>query len=255
MTGSQKEIWVRHTAGVTADRLIEMTRSPCQFQAEYAAWFNNLPSPPESNGKLCVCEVGCEFGVTSLLLSSDQYERHCLEFNRDAIKLLEAAAALLGQKVVLHEDDMFHMSIDSGTFDIVFNNGVLEHYVFDERVAALTELRRVLKPGGRIFIGVPNHQSIPYRIAYLLRTAFRRWPYPREYPISDLIEEAAAVGGLQCGRVFLFDKETVFAVFPKPHFTSKVLRSLDRWMNFEAYLKVFEIQRTDISDPVSRLTK
>lgn len=55
----------------------------------------------------------------------------------------------------------------SGSFDVVSNIGSLEHYV-DMR-AAVREMTRVLKPGGRAFVLVPNTFSLTTNIWIAMR--------------------------------------------------------------------------------------
>jgi 2-polyprenyl-3-methyl-5-hydroxy-6-metoxy-1,4-benzoquinol methylase len=242
MIMDQAQVWLTHTAGTTVENVVAMTRHPCRFQAEFAGWLNGFGSAIKHDGKLKVCEVGCEYGVTSLLLNSALFEKHCLDFNRHALGLLREATLRLGQSVTIHEEDMFHTSIDPATFDIVFNNGVLEHYEFEKRVAALREYARIVRPNGRILIGVPNHNSPPYRIAYLLRRALGRWPYPPENAVGDFKAEARSSSLEQVGTHY-FDKETVFEILPRHEWMSMPFRFLDKWLKFPPYLKVFELIR------------
>lgn len=48
--------------------------------------------------------------------------------------------------------------IADGSFDCVFCSGVLEHV--DDYVSALAQIRRVLRPGGVLLLGVPFRQPI-----------------------------------------------------------------------------------------------
>ncbi|HET9034257.1 MAG TPA: methyltransferase domain-containing protein [Dokdonella sp.] len=49
--------------------------------------------------------------------------------------------------------DMLDMPFDEGTFDLVIANHVLEHV--DDDLKALSEIRRVLKPGGHAILQTP----------------------------------------------------------------------------------------------------
>lgn len=52
--------------------------------------------------------------------------------------------------------DVMGLPFGSNTFDVVTALDVLEH--LDDDVGALREFRRVLKPGGRVFVFVPAHR-------------------------------------------------------------------------------------------------
>lgn len=53
-----------------------------------------------------------------------------------------------------------------GYFDLVICTEVLEHLLWPQLV--LTEALRVLRPGGKILVSVPNVNSLSYRLAWLL---------------------------------------------------------------------------------------
>ena len=53
--------------------------------------------------------------------------------------------------------DVRHLPFADGSFDAVYSMGTVEH--FAETDHALAEIRRVLKPGGRAIIGVPNRHD------------------------------------------------------------------------------------------------
>jgi methionine biosynthesis protein MetW len=54
----------------------------------------------------------------------------------------------------------------TGVFDTVFWGDNIEHIFFPEK--AITEIRRVLKPSGRLVISTPNMSYWRYRVSYLL---------------------------------------------------------------------------------------
>jgi SAM-dependent methyltransferase len=61
----------------------------------------------------------------------------------------------------IHHDDVlaFLQGREAGTLDLGILIDVLEHLTRDEALALLEELRRVLKPGGKLLIHTPNGQS------------------------------------------------------------------------------------------------
>ena len=50
--------------------------------------------------------------------------------------------------------DIRHLPFRDGSFDVIYSMGTVEH--FDETEQAIGEIFRVLRPGGRAVIGVPN---------------------------------------------------------------------------------------------------
>lgn len=53
--------------------------------------------------------------------------------------------------------DVRHLPFRSDSFDAIYSMGTIEH--FDETERAVEEMARVLKPGGRAIIGVPNRHD------------------------------------------------------------------------------------------------
>jgi SAM-dependent methyltransferase len=71
---------------------------------------------------------------------------------------IKDCSELLPSGVIFRQYDGWHIPYDSGFFDIITCNHVLEH-IADSKVI-MSELMRVLKPGGWLFIEVPNEKSL-----------------------------------------------------------------------------------------------
>ena len=67
------------------------------------------------------------------------------------------------------------------TFDAIYSMGTIEH--FNESDAAVREMWRVLKPGGRAIVGVPNRHD-PFLRPLLVTTLYRLGLYPYGYEKS-----------------------------------------------------------------------
>jgi SAM-dependent methyltransferase len=66
----------------------------------------------------------------------------------------DARRVLAGHRPRFAAGDVRHLPFADGCFDLVYSMGTIEH--FPEYRAALEEILRVMKPGGRAVIGVPN---------------------------------------------------------------------------------------------------
>jgi SAM-dependent methyltransferase len=71
----------------------------------------------------------------------------------------------LGTQTQLAAGDTFHLPYRSDTFDVVFSQGLLEH--FSDPVPAVLEQVRVLRPGGILCVDVPQ--------TFSLLTLYKRW--------------------------------------------------------------------------------
>jgi ubiquinone/menaquinone biosynthesis C-methylase UbiE len=105
------------------------------------------------------------------------------------VEYAEAAVALARRTLEVHEvndraevvlADARAMPIDDGIADLVTMLDVVEHLTDDEIARSLAEIRRILRPGGRLFIHTFPTRTI-YDVTYrALRLTsprrMRRWP-------------------------------------------------------------------------------
>lgn len=68
--------------------------------------------------------------------------------------MLEVARHRLGDRIELVEAAAEDLPLDDGRFDAAFCSGTLHHVA--DKALALAEMRRVLKPGGRLVVAEPN---------------------------------------------------------------------------------------------------
>jgi SAM-dependent methyltransferase len=142
--------------------------------AEIAAWV----------GSGCVLDWGAGWGQTSLLLRA-----HGVRVVAYDVEDKGAAAGLLdGAEVPYVVSAGPALPFANGAFDAILNCGVLEH-VGDEAVA-LEELRRVLRPGGRLFTyHLPNRHAYTEWLGRRLGGFYHDRTYTRREAIA-LFERA-----------------------------------------------------------------
>ena len=95
-----------------------------------------------------ILDVGCGTGANLLLLS--QYgQAEGVDVSEDALAFCRARG-LNDVKLGAGEE----LPYEDGTFDLVTAFDVVEH--MDDDLAGVTEMRRVLRPGGRVLLFVPT---------------------------------------------------------------------------------------------------
>jgi SAM-dependent methyltransferase len=97
-----------------------------------------------------VLEVGCGRGSLSAYFADAGWDCTLLDISEAAIDLARGAFARHDLKARFEVGDCLNMSFETGSFDLVFSIGLLEH--FEEIEAAIAEQVRILAPGG-VFIG------------------------------------------------------------------------------------------------------
>jgi SAM-dependent methyltransferase len=101
----------------------------------------------------------------------------------------EAPASATGEAV---KGDALDLPYDDGTFDFVIASEILEHVPQDE--AAIDELVRVLKPGGRLAVTVPRW--LPEKVCWVLSDEYHanEGGHIRIYRADELHDKIAARG-------------------------------------------------------------
>ncbi|NJD36779.1 MAG: class I SAM-dependent methyltransferase [Geobacter sp.] len=221
--------WSTHYDGMGQIDPLSLIERPDEWQLQLAEKIRSLA------GTGNVLEAGCGFGVTSLLLGPE-LNRTLLDLEPKAIAVSRQIFLYAGQCAEFKVADIFSTGFPDGSFDLVFNAGVLEHFDMNGRREALREMARVTKPGGVVCVAIPNHYSVPYRFAYEYRKAHGIWPYPDEERIFDLSEELSGMSDL------IADKRETVGEKAKYHFLSKFqkiwFKFLNLFVHYEGYLTI-----------------
>jgi len=238
---NHQEIWKKNTSNISVSGIIENYHNPNAFQKELASLINKIC---EERKYTKVIEIGCESGITNMLLNKD-LEKYFLDLNDAMLEKVKQACSKLEIEGTFITEDMFSMNCSDESYDVVFNSGVIEHFNKMERIDILKEYSRVLKPGGTMVLAVPNHYSFPYRSAYLLKKKILRgfkWPWPEEFKIYDLDEELRATNLELVERVTL-SKEAVFNFWRFIRPIKKLLLWSDSLFKYEGYLTTLVIKK------------
>ena len=112
--------------------------------------------------RLCrgrVIELGCGPGHLAALIHEQGHEVVGVDIS--AAKIQAARDAFPG--VEFHACDIARLDLPAASFDTAVLAEVLEHVDDELGAAFLTTAWRLLKPGGRLIVSVPNEDCIPHR--------------------------------------------------------------------------------------------
>lgn len=141
-------------------------------------------------------DAGCGTGNYSIELSKKGAVTTGFDSSPDMLALAIAKARKEGLAINFIQADALEISaLPDGYFDLVVSTGML--CFIKEREKALAELRRVLKPGGRLVVGVLNKRS-PWAVLRRLKGLFSETIYNKADFISPAqLEESIKKAGFK----------------------------------------------------------
>ena len=113
-----------------------------------------------------VLEVGCGIATDGARFARSGARYVGLDRSTDALELARRRFDLEGLEGRFESGPATELPFPEGTFDLVYSHGVLHHIEGTE--AAVAEIRRVLRPGGRILVMLYHRDSVNYRLTILI---------------------------------------------------------------------------------------
>jgi 2-polyprenyl-3-methyl-5-hydroxy-6-metoxy-1,4-benzoquinol methylase len=147
--------------------------------------------------------------------------------------------------------DMTRLSFADESFDLALALDVIEHLSFEQQSLALAEIRRILKPGGRAILTIPNLAHFASRVTFALFGKLLRTSsidrHPGDRPIGEYLQLCREHGLEIVSRKGLFPTYPLIAAltYVAP---SKVLALHGLYNRFAAipgycFLNVLEVQK------------
>jgi len=119
----------------------------------------NLPFITEffkGRGVKSVLDLGCGAGRNTIYMARRDFEVYGIDISDEGIKLARRRIASGEPHVHLKLGSMFSLPYRDNSFDAVVSITVIHHGRLKWIKRAIRELKRVLKPGGLIFVTVPK---------------------------------------------------------------------------------------------------
>ena len=166
-----------------------------EITATYGVYHRYMVDPfldrvAEHAGRARALDLGCGTGVISLSLAERGFDVLGIDHSED---MLDVARGKLASRQLTGDctfvvGDVRHVPAEDDTFECVTCQGLLHH--LPEMESCLTELKRVLRPGGYFYISEPTRDPTPLRrslrgLAHASRLG--RVPPPPDEP--DSVEE------------------------------------------------------------------
>lgn len=154
----------------------------------------NLIKITDVKGKK-ILEIGAGTGRDSfplVTLGADVYQ---LDYSMNSLTIMKRIAEEEKMNVTIIGGDTFALPFKDDSFDIVFHQGLLEHFRHDKAEALLKENIRVLKKGGLLCVDVPQRYhiyTVIKKILITLNTWFAGWE--RSFSVPELKREMERLG-------------------------------------------------------------
>lgn len=133
---------------------VELGTLPAACTASFAGIANPLAIGSIHAGETVV-DIGCGMGMDLLLAASRvgaEGKAIGVDMTEAMVEGARASAAACGlSQVEVRKGDATALPVETGSADVVISNGVLN--LVPEKELAFQEIVRILKPGGRLYLG------------------------------------------------------------------------------------------------------
>lgn len=158
-----------------------------------------------------VLELGCGYG---------DFINQVRARRKIAVDLLPQVAPHLAPEVEFHPGQAGELDfLEDGSLDVVFASNLLEHLERPQVLQVLTQVRRVLRPGGRLILIQPN-----YRLCY--RDYFDDYTHVSVFSDESLCGLLLSQGyGIECRRAGYLPL-TIKSRLPKSYWLTRLYLGL-----------------------------
>lgn len=133
--------------------------------------------PPTKNGEK-VCDIAGGVGIVASWMATQGYEVSLVEFSDKAVA--EAKRRGVQRIFPLEIKGIHSLPFEDNYFDSIFFGDIIEH-LFDAE-SVLLEMKRILKPGGKIVVSCPNIAYWRFRMLYVLDGSLERVDVAQQKP-------------------------------------------------------------------------
>jgi SAM-dependent methyltransferase len=135
------------------DTLHRQARHRLEYPSENVVRFlAGIERDPDDRRQPTALDIGCGSGRHTILLDQFGFKASACDVSADAVRLTRMVAALPSKRVL--QAPMTALPYADGSFDVALAYGVFYYGTRDEHEAAVAEMHRVLRPGGRGFVCV-----------------------------------------------------------------------------------------------------
>ncbi|MGA2285755.1 MAG: methyltransferase domain-containing protein [Dehalococcoidia bacterium] len=146
------------------------------------------------NGPLRLLDVGCGLGMQAGRLALRGWKAYGIDASDQMMRLGQYRFYQVHKKVRFTRGIAEALPFRSASFDVVMCQGAMDH--FADRDLFVSEVARVLKPGGYLIVALANYESISCRIGKAMHNVSRAFHVetPRRYQFWRIPADHTFVG-------------------------------------------------------------
>lgn len=142
-----------------------------------------------------IIEVGSGSGRNSLELAKKGAYVTLLDYAKDVLNVTKYYFKQNKLNAEYVNASLFEMPFPDDTFGVVWNAGVMEHWVGSEQVNALKEMIRICKKEGVVITLNPYAGSLLHKSGKWILKKLGRYPFVNEIDVQTLEQQMKKAGG------------------------------------------------------------
>lgn len=186
-----------------------------ELQVDYLANFYHLQHGLGDVRGRKILEVGSGTGQSSAYLASKGGVVHLVDISLESLKFAKKYYGIKKLPIKVYRQNAFAMKFPNESFDYVWNGGVIEHFNDSEKILMLKQMWKLVKPGGKLLITVPNAYDIPFMIAKKILELRKKWSFGKEDDLTirrmkDIVKNV----GIKSFSIYAYNPIVGFWFFP-----------------------------------------
>lgn len=162
-----------------------------------------------------IADIGSGTAITSAYFAGKGANLTLIDISAEALRFGKkyfAQKKLPGQFL---KQNAFSMKLPKNSFDVVWNGGVIEHFVDEDKVILIKKMWQLVKPGGMLLIAAPNALDIPFMLAKQLLILRKKWNFGEEDDLTEnRMRQLAHLAGITKTQSFCYNPIVGWWFFP-----------------------------------------
>lgn len=160
-------------------------------------------------------EAGSGSGKISRVLAQEGASVFLVDLSDQAVLLSRSSFSRHCAPGFFLQGSIFHLPFASESFDVVWNEGVVEHFDRGPRIEIIREMARSCRRGGWVVTFAPYSGAHLYRLGKWFAERRGRWVFGREEPLPTMKQEFSEAG-------LVVEQEESVGFWGQVHFLSYV---------------------------------